>query len=124
MFVPVGAGQTGFRPDGIEDEPDPGGPGAAGRLRLQSQGALEKAVIKENPHRRAPAWSGGRRGGPVSGGGMIGDEDRTGSGQVPNSGRRVLSCDWSRWMIDECICETRDSLRSSVAPISFIVNSS
>ena len=44
--------------------------------------------------------------------------------QVPNSGRRVLSCDWSRWMIDECICETRDSLRSSVAPISFIVSSS
>ncbi len=46
------------------------------------------------------------------------------SAQVPNSGRRVASCDWSRWMIDECICETRDSLKSSVAPISFIVNSS
>ena len=44
--------------------------------------------------------------------------------QVPNSGRRVESWDWSRWMIDECICETRDSLRSSVAPISFIVSSS
>ena len=44
--------------------------------------------------------------------------------QVPNSGRRDESCDWSRWMIDECICETRDSLRSSVAPISFMVNSS
>ena len=43
---------------------------------------------------------------------------------VPNSGRLVLSCDWSLWMIDECICETRDSLRSSVAPISFIVSSS
>ena len=47
-----------------------------------------------------------------------------GSAHVPNSGRRLESCDWSRWMIDECICETRDSLRSSVAPISFIVNSS
>jgi len=45
-------------------------------------------------------------------------------GQVPNSGRRDESCAWSRWMIDECICETRDSLRSSVAPISFIVSSS
>jgi hypothetical protein len=44
--------------------------------------------------------------------------------QVPNSGRRDESCDWSRWMIDECICETRDSLRSSVAPISFMVSSS
>jgi hypothetical protein len=44
--------------------------------------------------------------------------------QVPNSGRRAESWAWSRWMIDECICETRDSLRSSVAPISFIVNSS
>ena len=44
--------------------------------------------------------------------------------QVPNSGRRDESWDWSRWMIDECICETRDSLRSSVAPISFIVSSS
>jgi len=44
--------------------------------------------------------------------------------QVPNSGRRDESWDWRRWMIDECIWETRDSLRSSVAPISFIVNSS
>ena len=44
--------------------------------------------------------------------------------QVPNSGRRAESWAWSRWMIDECICETRDSLRSSVAPISFMVNSS
>jgi hypothetical protein len=44
--------------------------------------------------------------------------------QVPNSGRRDESWAWSRWMIDECICETRDSLRSSVAPISFIVSSS
>ena len=44
--------------------------------------------------------------------------------QVPNSGRLDESWDWSRWMIDECICETRDSLRSSVAPISFMVNSS
>ena len=49
---------------------------------------------------------------------------KVGRRQVPNSGRRADSCDWSRWMIDECICETRDSLRSSVAPISFIVNSS
>src|SRR5262249_8038381 len=47
-----------------------------------------------------------------------------GARHVPNSGRRVASWDCSRWMIDECICETRDSLRSSVAPISFIVNSS
>ena len=44
--------------------------------------------------------------------------------QVPNSGRRDESWDWSRWMIDECIWETRDSLRSSVAPISFMVKSS
>lgn len=29
-----------------------------------------------------------------------------------------------RWMIDECIWETRDSDRSSVAPISFMVISS
>ena len=46
------------------------------------------------------------------------------SAQVPNSGRRDASWDCNRWMIDECIWETRDSLKSSVAPISFIVNSS
>jgi hypothetical protein len=44
--------------------------------------------------------------------------------QVPNSGRRCASCDCSRATMLECIWLTRDSLRSSVAPISFIVMSS
>jgi len=41
-----------------------------------------------------------------------------------NSFFRVCIWAFRRSMIDECICETRDSDRSSVAPISFIVISS
>ncbi len=39
------------------------------------------------------------------------------------SSSRIRCCIWalSRARIDECICETRDSDRSSVVPISFIV---
>lgn len=44
--------------------------------------------------------------------------------QAENSRLRVLSWALSRARIDECICETRDSDKSSVAPISFIVISS
>ena len=66
--------------------------------------------------------------GPVPGGdGPRPSRNRSGRPpptQVPNSGRRVESWDWRRWMMDECIWETRDSLRSSVAPISFMVSSS
>ena len=43
---------------------------------------------------------------------------------VPNSARRRVSCCWSRWTIALCIWLTRLSERSSVAPISFMVNSS
>lgn len=41
-----------------------------------------------------------------------------------NSGRRRLSWHCNRWTIELCIWLTRLSERSSVAPISFIVNSS
>lgn len=41
-----------------------------------------------------------------------------------NSFLRVFIWALSRARMDECICETRDSDRSSVAPISFIVISS
>ena len=44
--------------------------------------------------------------------------------QVPNSGRRRPSCDCRRWTMLLCIWLTRLSLKSSVAPISFIVSSS
>jgi hypothetical protein len=44
--------------------------------------------------------------------------------QVLNSGLRWASCACSRATMLECIWLTRDSLRSSVAPISFIVMSS
>ena len=44
--------------------------------------------------------------------------------QLLNSGRRIASCAWRRDTMLECIWLTRDSLRSSVAPISFIVMSS
>jgi len=44
--------------------------------------------------------------------------------QVPNSTRRSESWPLSRSMIELCIWLTRDSERSSVAPISFIVSSS
>jgi len=44
--------------------------------------------------------------------------------QVLNSGRLCASCAWRRATMLECIWLTRDSLRSSVAPISFIVMSS
>ena len=46
------------------------------------------------------------------------------SNQVLDSGRRWASCACKRATMLECICDTRDSLRSSVAPISFIVMSS
>ncbi|QEH35763.1 hypothetical protein OJF2_43200 [Aquisphaera giovannonii] len=96
--------------------------------------------IGEVSRRRRAFWAGGkrgtaaRRGGHPATGRRASDlaprpPDRAGTagaacGQVPNSGRREESWDWSRWMIDECIWETRDSLRSSVAPISFMVSSS
>lgn len=41
-----------------------------------------------------------------------------------NSFLRVFICALRRATIDECICETRDSERSRVAPISFMVISS
>ena len=48
------------------------------------------------------------------------------AGQIyaENSRLRVLSWAFRRRSIEECICETRDSDKSSVAPISFIVISS
>ncbi len=42
----------------------------------------------------------------------------------PNSPLRLARCAWSRATMLECIWLTRDSLRFSVAPISFIVISS
>lgn len=49
---------------------------------------------------------------------------RGGRHQVPNSGRRRLSWACRRCTMLLCIWLTRLSLRSSVAPISFMVNSS
>jgi len=43
---------------------------------------------------------------------------------VPNSGRRLASCNCRRCTMLLCIWLTRLSLRSSVAPISFMVSSS
>ena len=43
---------------------------------------------------------------------------------MENSFLRVFIWAFRRAMIDECICETRDSDKSSVAPISFMVISS
>jgi len=49
---------------------------------------------------------------------------RAGRNQIENSRFRVFIWAFSRATIDECICETRDSDKSRVAPISFIVISS
>ena len=46
------------------------------------------------------------------------------SPSVSNSLSLFAICAFSRMMIDECICDTRLSERSSVAPISFMVISS
>jgi hypothetical protein len=46
------------------------------------------------------------------------------SSSPTNSLSLLAICALSRMMMEECICETRDSERSSVAPISFIVISS
>ena len=125
-------------PEGPASDSVPGS--LAWNTLLESQGPVARRMVEkhESPSpglqggpRRPTGWTqmdrrGSSPGRPRRHGGTsdFKPERPMVSAQVPNSGRLDASWDWSRWMIDECICETRDSLRSSVAPISFMVNSS